>query len=341
MVSSLLVFEYVENGAIVKLDPQTWQSNKTFSEGLARKYLTDIVRGVDYLHSQKVVHRDIKPDNLLINRDNVVKVSDLGVSQLVTTYNDMLQTYSGTPAFLSPEICSSTGNAFSGKQADVWAIGITLYIFIFGVCPFVGDSLHEIQEQIMNNTPVFPKDVPTSPELKDLILKLLEKDPKKRITLKEVLDHPWMKIIDASTPRLTQIRHKDVNMESRSAISDEEVSNAIIVIDNTIPMDDAVIDDAKVTEADDEIRPEDLGDIVRSIGSFKITPVASATDIKGQNTANESTNSTNSIKSNDSLSPVNSVITKRGSGMMTVNFKSKTGSGRIIINTEDLLDDDE
>ena len=87
------------------------------------------VQGLDYLHANHVVHGDIKPDNLLLAADGRVKISDFGSSRILLG-TGMLSKTVGTPAFLAPEVCA--GLPYHGRAADVWALGICLYMFVFG-----------------------------------------------------------------------------------------------------------------------------------------------------------------------------------------------------------------
>lgn len=90
------------------------------------------MQGLDYLHSHKIAHGDLKPDNLLLGANGHIKIADFGSSQL-TRVGDLVNRSAGTPAFMAPEMC--TGEPYHARLADVWALGVCLYMFIFGEFP--------------------------------------------------------------------------------------------------------------------------------------------------------------------------------------------------------------
>lgn len=137
------------------------------------------------VHAQGVVHRDIKPDNLLLTEDDVLKIVDFGVSEMFEKQSEMLTAKSaGSPAFLPPELCVSKHGDVSGKAADIWSMGVSLYCLRFGKIPFEKTGVLELYEAIKVD------ELDTSPEkdqdLCDLLRKLLEKDPEKRIKMKDL-----------------------------------------------------------------------------------------------------------------------------------------------------------
>uniref|UniRef100_A0A8D0KWD4 Calcium/calmodulin dependent protein kinase kinase 1 n=1 Tax=Strix occidentalis caurina TaxID=311401 RepID=A0A8D0KWD4_STROC len=161
-------------------------SDQPFSEEQARLYFRDIVLGIEYLHYQKIIHRDIKPSNLLLGDDGHVKIADFGVSNQFEGNDAQLSSTAGTPAFMAPEAISDTGKSFSGKALDVWAMGITLYCFVYGKCPFIDEYILGLHNRIKNKPVEFPEEAQISEELKELILRMLDKNPERRITVPEI-----------------------------------------------------------------------------------------------------------------------------------------------------------
>ncbi|KAI9101742.1 kinase-like domain-containing protein [Phlyctochytrium arcticum] len=157
-------------------------------------FFTQLIEGLAYLHSQGLIHRDIKPGNMLITPDNMLKISDFGIAEQFNGYDGApmtISSFAGTHQFLSPEIAEGTAPV-AGEPADVWACSITLYNMLSGRYPFEFDedgNLLILYEKIMAATFDMPADFP--PEAQDLIYGMLRKDPKERLTTNEILSHPW------------------------------------------------------------------------------------------------------------------------------------------------------
>jgi serine/threonine protein kinase len=94
------------------------------------------------------IHQDIKPDNLLISNNDELKIVDFGVSEIFVKGNDKLKKSAGSPAFMAPELCVARHGEVSGKAADIWSMGVTLYCMIYGKTPFTSTSLLELYDMI-------------------------------------------------------------------------------------------------------------------------------------------------------------------------------------------------
>ncbi|KAK3206016.1 hypothetical protein Dsin_020062 [Dipteronia sinensis] len=188
-----MVLEYVESKWVCEdSDPP-----RGVEENTARKYLRDIVSGLMYLHDHNVVHGDIKPDNLLVTRTGTVKIGDFSVSQVFEDDNDELRRSPGTPVFTAPECC--LGLTYRGRVADTWAVGVTLYCMILGKYPFLGETLQDTYDKIVNIPLVLPDAL--NPHVRNLIEGLLCKDPDQRMTLKDVAEHTWVVGDDGPIPQ--------------------------------------------------------------------------------------------------------------------------------------------
>jgi [calcium/calmodulin-dependent protein kinase] kinase len=137
------------------------------------------------VHAQGILHRDIKPDNCLITDDDILKFVDFGVSEMFEKDSDMNTAKSaGSPAFMPPELCIAKHGEVSGKAADVWSMGVTLYCLRFGRIPFEKTGILELYEAIKGDELDIGQDC--SEDFKDLMRGLLEKDPQKRIKIEQV-----------------------------------------------------------------------------------------------------------------------------------------------------------
>lgn len=179
-----MVLEYVEGRRIFEGSGPLGG----IGEANARKYIRDVAEGLIYLHKKNVIHGDIKPENLLISSDGRIKIGDFSISHTFQDNNDMIQRSPGTPVFTAPECC--TGSPYHGKTADIWALGVTLYCMLFGCYPFTGDTLQDMYDKIVHKPLCIPSGA--SPSLVDLLEGLLRKEPDMRMSLEEVLHHPWL-----------------------------------------------------------------------------------------------------------------------------------------------------
>uniref|UniRef100_A0A672QWV7 Protein kinase domain-containing protein n=1 Tax=Sinocyclocheilus grahami TaxID=75366 RepID=A0A672QWV7_SINGR len=197
-------------------------TDKTLDEDQARFYFQDLLRGIEYLHYQKIIHRDVKPSNLLVGEDGHVKIADFGVSNQFEGADALLTSTVGTPAFLAPETLSETRKNFSGKALDVWAMGVTLYCFIFGVCPFMDERILSLHQKIKTQPVELPENADISDDLKDLLFKMLDKNPETRITVPQIKVHPWVTRHGAEP-----LPPEDDNCCSLIEVTEEEVENSV------------------------------------------------------------------------------------------------------------------
>ena len=164
-----------------------------FSEQMAKIIFKQLIETIKYLHSIGIVHRDIKPDNILIELDNTIKLCDFGVSKEIKE-GQLLTDSCGTPAFVAPEILKDT--PYNPYMTDIWSSGVVLYAMITGFFPFRGINETDLHRNILSGA--FPKLKDVSPELKDLLNKILEVNPNKRISVDDILNHPWLSDINTN-----------------------------------------------------------------------------------------------------------------------------------------------
>jgi [calcium/calmodulin-dependent protein kinase] kinase len=213
-----------------------------------KKIFRDVVSGLEYLHHQGIIHRDIKPSNLLVSKDDEVKISDFGVSfaaNLDGQHQDDLELAktAGTPAFLAPELCSTDNKQMKVTyKIDIWALGVTLYCLVFGDLPFYADSEYQLFEKINNDDVKFPNMTRWRVAeklsdsdfhiVKDLILKLLEKNPDNRIEIDEIKKHPFL--LDALKDGVWKDDYAGWNKNMKIDVSNKEVDEAVVGLGNRI-----------------------------------------------------------------------------------------------------------
>ncbi|XP_072320540.1 calcium/calmodulin-dependent protein kinase kinase 1b [Eucyclogobius newberryi] len=214
-----MAFELMKKGPVMEVP-----TDNPLTEEQARFYFRDVVLGIEYLHYHKIIHRDIKPSNLLLGDDGNVKIADFGVSREFKGKDALLSGTAGTPAFMAPETMTEHKQTFSGKALDLWAMGVTLYCFVFGKCPFYDEYIVALHDKIKKDPVVFPKTPTISKDLRDLIEKMLDKNPETRITLPEVKVHPW--VTEHGTNPLPLEEEHCTALE----LTEEEVKNSIRLI---------------------------------------------------------------------------------------------------------------
>ncbi len=181
--SLYMVMEMCKKGVSMKvgLDEQA----DPYPDEECRCWFRDLILGIEYLHAQGIVHRDIKPDNCLITEDDVLKVVDFGVSEMFDKGADMMTAKSaGSPAFLPPELCVIKHGDISGKAADIWSMGVTLYCLKYGRIPFERSGIFDLYEAIKSEDPSLNGE--TDKNFQDLMFRILEKDAQKRIKMPEL-----------------------------------------------------------------------------------------------------------------------------------------------------------
>lgn len=178
--SLYMVMEMCKKGVVMKVGLE--EKADPYDDEQCRCWFRDLILGIEYLHSQGIVHRDIKPDNCLVTNDDLLKVVDFGVSEMFEKDSDMFTGKSaGSPAFLPPELCVVKHGDVSGRATDIWSMGVTLYCLRYGRLPFEKQSIFELYDSIRGDPLVYEEE--SDEVFKDLISRILEKDPEKRIDM--------------------------------------------------------------------------------------------------------------------------------------------------------------
>jgi serine/threonine protein kinase len=186
-VAYYLVTDHVSNGTLL----QHINHSNTFTEHEARQIFTQLFDGVRYLHEvRQVAHLDLKLENVMIDSKSEIKIVDFGQSQTFDALSTMrCGLHCGSLPYSAPEIVS--GRRVT-PSADIWSMGVILYALVTGTFPFCEVDKTLLTAQILFDEVAFPPEV--SDEFRNLVLKMLEKDHEKRITLTEIGIHKWMKM---------------------------------------------------------------------------------------------------------------------------------------------------
>eukprot|EP00873_Tetraselmis_striata_P008940 jgi/Tetstr1/429204/TSEL_019156.t1 len=186
-----IVMEYAPNGDMSRIIKKQATARKPFEEMQIWKYFIQIARGINALHDMRVLHRDIKPGNIMVADGDVLKIGDLGIAKLLKS--SMAKTQIGTPHYMPPEVWKSRPYAF---PSDVWALGCILYEMATFNVPFEARSMSELRYKILRGR-YSPVGRQYSPELIDMIRRLLDAVPENRPTLKQILASETVKKMEA------------------------------------------------------------------------------------------------------------------------------------------------
>lgn len=198
--SIYLIMEYASNGSLYSF----LQRNGPLTEKEAQKYFTQIAKTVSFLHKNNIIHRDIKPENLLFDDDYNIKLCDFGWACSIDSSKER-STFCGTMEYMAPEILNKENYS---KGIDIWALGILLFELVHGHPPFGSEDrhmdYHEMLEEIKINGFVTKNGV--SDNYCDLLNKMLEIDSSKRISIEEILQHPFITMSWKSGEKKNRIR---------------------------------------------------------------------------------------------------------------------------------------
>ncbi|ORY37257.1 kinase-like protein, partial [Rhizoclosmatium globosum] len=189
-----LVMEYIPGGSL-----RTFLNARevTLTEDEARFYVAEMVLALEEVHRLHYIHRDLKPDNVLIDHDGHLKLGDFGSCIRICGDGQKVRSREtvGTPDYISPEILrAQEGNVSYGEEVDLWSLGIILYEMLFDEVPFYSESLVSTYGKIMDheNTLEFPDDVAVSFEAISL-MKSLICNPEQRLSLTSIKTHSWFR----------------------------------------------------------------------------------------------------------------------------------------------------
>uniref|UniRef100_A0A3P8Y9S4 non-specific serine/threonine protein kinase n=1 Tax=Esox lucius TaxID=8010 RepID=A0A3P8Y9S4_ESOLU len=226
---------------------------RVFSEDRTRFYGAEIVSALDYLHSAKIVYRDLKLENLMLDKDGHVKITDFGLCKEGITDAATMKTFCGTPEYLAPEVLEDNDY---GRAVDWWGLGVVMYEMMCGRLPFYNQDHEKLFELILMEEIKFPRTL--SSDAKSLLSGLLIKDPNKRLgggpdDAKEIMRHSFFVAVDwqdVYDKKLVPPFMPQVSSETDTRYFDEEFTAQTITI--TPP---EKFDEDGMSESDSERRP--------------------------------------------------------------------------------------
>lgn len=182
-------------------------------ESESRKYFQQLVDAVAHCHCKGVYHRDLKPENLLLDTNGNLKVSDFGLSALPQEGVELLRTTCGTPNYVAPEVLS--GQGYDGSAADIWSCGVILFVILAGYLPFSETDLPGLYRKI--NAAEFSCPPWFSAEVKFLIHRILDPNPKTRIQIQGIKKDPWFRL---NYVPIRAREEEEVNLDDIRAVFD-------------------------------------------------------------------------------------------------------------------------
>lgn len=223
----MLVTEYCEGGELF----EQLVTKGRLSERSSRYYFHQIIDAVKYLHSKGIVHRDLKAENLLLTSDfKCVKLADFGFSNYYSNQS-FLATWCGSPPYAAPELFE--GKQYNGPKADIWSLGVVLYVLVCGSLPFDGNTLQLLKMRVLSGKFRIPYFM--SRDCEHLIRHMLVIDPDKRFSLQQIKQHRWMCDLDSNGPEKLSDKLKNCHISGTTKTTTLEPT-----IPDNIENDDAI-----------------------------------------------------------------------------------------------------
>ena len=208
-----LVMEYADSGDLEKKLMEQKQKNEHFEENTIINWLIQTCLGLKYLHNLHVIHRDIKPQNIFLTKNGIIKIGDFGISKVLDRNHSNTKTQIGTPLYMSPEVIESIKYDY---KADIWSLGITFFELMYFSRPFGGNHTINLYMNIIqgkkrknfnNNNNIY------SEELIDIINKMISNNPNQRPSLDDILNVP---IINKHLQEFLGKNNKLYNMKNKN-----------------------------------------------------------------------------------------------------------------------------
>ena len=178
------------------------EDDRNLGEAEVRKIAQQLVQALYYLHSHRIIHRDMKPQNILISANGIVKLCDFGFARSMSTNTIVLISIKGTPLYMAPELVQELPY---NHTVDLWSLGVIIYELFVGTPPFYTNSIYTLIHLIVKDPVKFPDNM--SDNFKSFLQGLLNKQPSERLSWPELLQHPFVQETDQEK-KDRKIRHE-------------------------------------------------------------------------------------------------------------------------------------
>lgn len=316
------------------------------SEEQAFFYFDQLVEGVEYCHKLGVCHRDLKPENLLLDEHGDLKISDFGLSSLYVgdaemdgaSRTELLHTTCGTPNYVAPEVIADQG--YDGKKADVWSIGVILYVLLAGFLPFDEGTIMALFSKIQKADFTYPTWF--SPEVRALLDQVLVADPKVRISLTQLKDHPWMLMYRKALNNANSLAgvlgtsHKIIFIETVPIPTEEQVEAAVSGMEHD-NLDDDDYDQWGALVGRTARGPRYLNafDLVSQCGGFKLERIFNPQILRTLQSSAQMNQSVKALPGKDAV-PVDTTIVGKELKKLKSNKSFRFGNGAVSKNRDSI-----
>ncbi|CAJ0565972.1 unnamed protein product, partial [Mesorhabditis spiculigera] len=320
-----MIMEYVSGGELFEYIVK----NGRLRVPEARRFFQQIISGVDYCHRHMVVHRDLKPENLLLDEHRNVKIADFGLSNIMTD-GDFLRTSCGSPNYAAPEVIS--GKLYAGPEVDVWSCGVILYALLCGTLPFDDEHVPTLFRKIKAG--VFPIPDYLEKQPVHLLTHMLQVDPMKRATIKQVIAHDWFqKELPAYLfPPVNESEASIVDIEAvrevteRYNVPEEEVTSALLGDDPHHHLSIAynlIVDNKRIADETAKLSIDDFYEVNSSNRDGARHPERISAAVSAKITASLENSAAAAEFQKDAISPVKLPHVKRAKWHLGIRSQSR------------------
>eukprot|EP00762_Andalucia_godoyi_P005539 ANDGO_00575.mRNA.1 Serine/threonine-protein kinase TIO len=236
----VVVMEYAQGELF-----QILEDDKKLPEAEIRRIAVQLVRALHYLHSHRIIHRDMKPQNILIGADGAIKLCDFGFARAMSNNTLVLTSIKGTPLYMAPELVQEQPY---NHTVDLWSLGVILYELYVGLPPFYTNNIYNLIQMILRDSVKYPSTM--SSEFQSFLQGLLTKSAKKRLDWPKLLDHPFVSGIPPTEQQyLKSLEEKYFSMRQRMLKMVQQFNGSNGVVKDAAPKATAARENSNVPKA--------------------------------------------------------------------------------------------